>query len=67
MQTLDDIEIIVVDNDDTEETAKVVKKIDDGRIKHFRTGNLSMPDNWEFGTSKNIAVNTYFSWKINRF
>ncbi len=52
MQIFDDIEIIVVDNDDTEKTAKAVSKIDDSRIIHFRTGNLSMPDNWEFGTTK---------------
>ncbi len=48
-QIFPDFEIIVVDNDDTEETREVVLQFSDSRIRYFRTGNLSMPDNWEFG------------------
>lgn len=42
-------ELIVVDNDDTEATAEVCRQHADPRIKHLRTGGLSMADNWERG------------------
>jgi glycosyltransferase involved in cell wall biosynthesis len=51
MQTCDDYEIIVADNDDTDETSKVVKELDNGRIRYYRTGGLSMCDNWELAVS----------------
>lgn len=51
-QSFVDYEIILVDNDDTEKTREVVAGFRDPRIRYFRTGNLSMPDNWEFGCSR---------------
>lgn len=51
-QSFDDYEIVIADNDDTEETRQVVGGFQDPRIRYFRSGNLSMPDNWEFGCSK---------------
>lgn len=53
-QTFGDFEIIVSDNDDSETlTRDAVSKFSDPRIKYYRTsGNLSMPDNWEFALSK---------------
>ena len=49
-----DFEVIIVDNDDTEDTFNAMQTYlkNDKRVKYFRTGNLSMPDNWEFGVSK---------------
>jgi glycosyltransferase involved in cell wall biosynthesis len=47
-QSFDDYEIVVADNDDTEATAEVVAAFQDKRIRYFRTGNLSMADNWEY-------------------
>jgi len=49
LQTFKDWELLVIDNDDTDETQEVMKQFSDPRIKVFRTGNLSMPDNWEYG------------------
>lgn len=51
-QSFQDFEIIIADNDDTEETKFVVNSFQDLRIRYFRTGNLSMPDNWEYGCKK---------------
>lgn len=53
-QTFKDFEIIVSDNDDSDTlTRDAVAKFSDDRIKYFRTsGNLSMPDNWEFALTK---------------
>jgi glycosyltransferase involved in cell wall biosynthesis len=53
-QTFDDYEIIVSDNDDSSiKTRDAVKVYSDSRIKYFRTsGDLSMPDNWEFALTK---------------
>lgn len=48
-QTHEDWELIVVDNDDTEETAQVCRKFPDPRLKYIRTGGLCMSDNWERG------------------
>ncbi len=50
-QTFQNLELIVVDNDDTDSTRKVVETFKDPRLRYLRTGNLSMPDNWEYGTS----------------
>jgi hypothetical protein len=50
-QTFADVEIVVCDNSDEQEadqTAAVVGKFDDLRVRYVRTnGRLSMPDNWE--------------------
>lgn len=51
-QTFCDFEVVVADNDDTDQTQEVVRKIQDPRVKHFRSGGYSMPNNWEFGFSK---------------
>ncbi|WP_449245240.1 glycosyltransferase family 2 protein, partial [Desulfobacca acetoxidans] len=47
-QSFNNYEIIITDNDDTESTYNVISKFSDPKIKYFRTGNLSMPDNWEY-------------------
>jgi glycosyltransferase involved in cell wall biosynthesis len=51
-QTFKDFELIICDNDDTEATRHVADKYNDDRIHYIRTsGNLSMPDNWEYALS----------------
>jgi hypothetical protein len=42
-------ELIIVDNDDSNETQKVCQKFNDSRLKYVRTGGLNMSDNWERG------------------
>ena len=53
-QTFGDFEIIVSDNDDSPTaTREAVEMFSDPRIHYYRTsGNLSMPDNWEFAISR---------------
>lgn len=51
-QKLQDFELVIVDNDDGEETGKVITQIRDDRIRYYRTGALSMPDNWEYGVKR---------------
>lgn len=51
-QSFKDFEIIIADNDDTEETKYVIKSFQDSRIRYYRSGNLSMPDNWDYGCEK---------------
>jgi glycosyltransferase involved in cell wall biosynthesis len=50
-QTFGDLEVIVCDNSDeleSKETAEVVERFDDPRVRYVRTdGTLSMPDNWD--------------------
>ncbi|HTI69121.1 MAG TPA: glycosyltransferase family A protein [Candidatus Limnocylindria bacterium] len=46
-QTFSDFELIVCDNDDGDATEKVTRQFNDLRLRHYRTGGLSMPDNWE--------------------
>jgi glycosyltransferase involved in cell wall biosynthesis len=49
-QEVDDVEVVLVDNDTTDVTAKSVYQFrEDPRFKYFRTGNLGMSDNWEYG------------------
>ena len=49
-QLFTDFEIVLIDNDLSDATSVAVEKYrSDSRFKYFRTGNLSMPDNWEFG------------------
>ena len=55
-QSFGDFEIIVSDNDDSDTlTRDAVASFNDPRIKYYRTGGLSMPDNWEFGLSKSTG------------
>lgn len=51
-QSFTDVEVVIADNDDTEATHDVIKSIQDSRVRYFRTGGLSMPDNWDFVYSK---------------
>jgi len=51
-QTFGNFELIIVDNDDTNLTKKIINTFNDNRIRYYRTGNLSMPDNWEYGCRK---------------
>lgn len=46
-QSYPNIEVVVADNDDTDATQEVVFGFQDPRLKHVKTGGLSMPDNWE--------------------
>jgi hypothetical protein len=46
-QGFSDFEIILVDNDDGDATHQAVSRFSDKRLRYCRTGNLSMPDNWE--------------------
>lgn len=46
-QTCADLEVVVVDNDDTDATQQVIQRFSDARLRYVRTGGLSMPDNWE--------------------
>lgn len=52
-QTFNDFEIILVDNDDGSDTYEAVKQFsEDPRFRYFKTGGLSMPENWEFARCK---------------
>lgn len=56
-QTFDDFEIVLIDNDDTDDTAKAVETFkQDARFHYFRTGNLSMSDNWEYGVDQSCGT-----------
>lgn len=46
MQSFQDYELIIADNDDSESTKAIVKKFHDERIRYIRTGGLSMVENW---------------------
>lgn len=55
-QTFDKYEIIVCDNDDNEESTRdKIMQFQDKRVKYYRTGGLSMADNWEFGLTKTMG------------
>lgn len=54
-QSFTDFELVIVDNDDSTATASVVKNYDDPRIRYFRTGNLNMVENWEFGRRQTLG------------
>jgi len=51
-QSFEDFEIILVDNDDSDATVKLVNEFDDSRLRYFRTGALNMVENWTFALSK---------------
>ncbi|MFA6103027.1 MAG: glycosyltransferase [Victivallaceae bacterium] len=44
-----DMEVVVIDNSDTETTSQALAQIKNERLRVVRTGKLSMPDNWEAG------------------
>jgi hypothetical protein len=46
-QSYGNIELVVADNDDSSATHEVVSRFSDPRLRHVKTGGLSMPDNWE--------------------
>ena len=46
-QSFPDFEVVVVDNDDTDATARALQEFEDPRLRHHRTGGLAMADNWE--------------------
>lgn len=48
-QTFPDFEVIVVDNDLSNDTRNACAAFEDERFIYFRTGDLSMADNWEAG------------------
>ena len=52
LQTFNDFEVVIADNDDGPKTRELIAGFSDSRIKYFKSGNLSMPDNWEFAISK---------------
>lgn len=73
-QTFADFEIIVVDNDDGDETSKVVSRFEDPRLQYYRTGGLSMVENWEFGRKRcqgrylTVLEDklTYYPWALEK-
>lgn len=48
-QSFKSYEVLVVDNDDTTKTLQLCQKINSPKIRHIRTGSLSMVDNWSYG------------------
>ena len=48
-QTVTDLEMFLVDNDDGDATRQVAAEFTDRRFRYVRTGGLSMRDNWERG------------------
>ena len=51
-QTFESYELIVVDNDDSDSTCTIVSSYDDHSLKYYRTGGLSMVENWEYAYEK---------------
>lgn len=51
-QTFEDWEAVVADNNDDDLTEQTVATFTDPRIRHCRSGGLSMPDNWEFACAQ---------------
>ncbi len=58
LQTDPDFEVVLVDNDDSNATHAAHALHSDARLRYFRTGGLTMPDNWEFGYTQ--ATGEYF-------
>lgn len=51
-QQFKDWELLIIDNDISDATELAVKKYLNEKIKYFRTGNLPIYDNWEYGINK---------------
>ena len=48
-QTLDDLEVVVSDNQSTDDTREVIAGIDDPRLRYTSTPqHMVLPDSWEF-------------------
>jgi len=45
-QTFKEFELVVADNDDTDQTSAMLGAFQDPRLKVIRTGGLGMVDNW---------------------
>ncbi len=54
-QTYDSYELIVVDNDDGDETYKVCTSIPNEKMRYLKTGSLNMFDNWNYAISNAIG------------
>ena len=54
-QNYTDFELVISDNDDTEDTYHVIQNYSDKRIKYFKTGNLSMSENWNYAYKRSIG------------
>jgi glycosyltransferase involved in cell wall biosynthesis len=53
VQSFKDYEIIVCDNNSTDNTRNILEHFNDPRIKYYNTGkSLAMRDNWELAVSK---------------
>ena len=59
-QTLTDYELIIIDNDDSNDTLNVVSNFKDNRVKHIRTGGLGMPQNWKKALNESKGEWTIF-------
>lgn len=60
-QTFEDFEIVVVDNQSTDETRQVVSRFPSSKIRYVKSDqSLSMPDNWEFAWTQ--ARGKYISY-----
>ena len=46
-QTFNDFEAVIVDNGSDDAAKELFDGFDDARLRYVRTGNLSMPDNWD--------------------
>jgi glycosyltransferase involved in cell wall biosynthesis len=51
-QTFQDFEIVLVDNGSSGELYEWATAINEPKLRPYRTGGLSMPDNWQFGFEK---------------
>lgn len=52
-QTFDDYEILVSDNDSSDDMVRIAQEIRNPRVRYVRTSKtLSMPDSWEFALEK---------------
>jgi len=51
-QTNQDFEIVLVDNGESTELYEWAVDLNDPRIQPYRSGGLSMPDNWQFAFEK---------------
>lgn len=52
-QTFENWELIIIDNNASNQTRNNIERyICDTRVRYYKTGNLSMHDNWEYGLNK---------------
>jgi len=68
-QTLEEFEVVVIDNDDSEETCKVLAGFLDPRIRYIRTGGLGMPQNWQVGLDAAVGEWVLFiedKWRVKK-